>query len=346
MKTVLDVVNPLEMNQSVIFGYYGGGNFGDELLLEVLLDLCENASVKDVKFVYRNREMYPIMHRTRDYQPLFGLRELIVASIKSRTIVVGGGGHWGLDMNPSVLLMSVLLLVFRLVLRKKIYLLGVGFYNSTSRLGRISAWIAATASTQVVARDEESYYNFMRFYPSKTHLDKDIVFYLPNLDLKKYDDSAQKIATELNIEEGINYTLVAFRRFQVKHSNQFNYLVEQTVTDNPQQHFITMTLEPESVDPEGSERLRYIHANNENTVVSDFHFNPLAFACFLEKNAKTIQMVAPQYHAQLIAHLVGIRHMPIVYDNKVEQLLIGFNISEVIPITLVTSDEINNFVRI
>ena len=40
--SILQVLEKYNLDKSLIFGYYGGGNFGDELLLEVLQNLLRH----------------------------------------------------------------------------------------------------------------------------------------------------------------------------------------------------------------------------------------------------------------------------------------------------------------
>src|SRR4029079_7172941 len=89
---------------------------------------------------------------------------LIRAILKKKNIVVGGGGLWGMDVNANIFLMSLMLLMSRRLLGKKVHLTAVGCYNSTTALGRLSAWCAAKAANTIIARDQETYANFKRWH--------------------------------------------------------------------------------------------------------------------------------------------------------------------------------------
>ncbi|HSX01028.1 MAG TPA: hypothetical protein VLF67_02185, partial [Candidatus Saccharimonas sp.] len=56
---------PLE--RTVLIGYYGGGNFGDELLLEVLQANLQAHGVKQASFLYRGPAPYQQYHHDFGY---------------------------------------------------------------------------------------------------------------------------------------------------------------------------------------------------------------------------------------------------------------------------------------
>src|SRR6266568_8161765 len=87
--------------RSLLIGYYGGGNYGDELLLEVLANMLKQQGVQDITIAYQNPPHYPIFHRDFGYRlvEMNDKRRLIKAILDSDNIIIGGGGLWGLDMN-------------------------------------------------------------------------------------------------------------------------------------------------------------------------------------------------------------------------------------------------------
>lgn len=59
--TLDELLKEHDFSDSLLLGYYGGGNFGDELLLEVLLNLfAEQKAKKCEYFVSADRAISPI----------------------------------------------------------------------------------------------------------------------------------------------------------------------------------------------------------------------------------------------------------------------------------------------
>ena len=141
------------LEKSVLIGYYGGGNYGDELLLEVLAARLRGEGVQNITITYQDLSLYKTYHRDFGY-PLIQMGNKVAVLrtiVKNKTIIVGGGGLWGLDVNPNIFLLSLMLFASRWLLGKSVYLLGVGYYNSTNWYGRLSAWVAGSLEAQPTA---------------------------------------------------------------------------------------------------------------------------------------------------------------------------------------------------
>ena len=144
---IKEIIKRYDLNSSLIFGYYGGGNYGDELLLEVLLTAFDEEKIKDISYMYQRPELHDRYHTHRpDRKRIVGKLGLLLQMLKSRNIIMGGGGHWGLDMNLNVFILSIAFFIAHFLFRKKIYLIGVGYYGSTNRLGHMSAWLVAKSA--------------------------------------------------------------------------------------------------------------------------------------------------------------------------------------------------------
>ena len=148
-----DFLQKTNLDDSLLIGYYGGGNYGDELLLEVLCNLLASKGVQNLKITYQRPNTYQAMHRNfgSELVDIHNREAVTRAAFKSKNILIGGGGLWGVDMNFNTLLLSIFLFVSRWALRKKVYLLGVGYYNSTTWMGRLGAWFAGKAANVIIA---------------------------------------------------------------------------------------------------------------------------------------------------------------------------------------------------
>jgi polysaccharide pyruvyl transferase WcaK-like protein len=320
-KTIGDVFARENLEQSVLIGYYGGGNYGDELLLEVLMNLFAARKVKDLTITYQRPSRYTKFHHDFGYEriDMRDKRAVLGAIARNKNIIIGGGGLWGLDMNPNIFLLSCLLLFSKLVLRKKIYLLGVGFYNSTNWLGRLSAWLAAKSAFVIIARDEETLQNFSK-YQFHTYFDKDIAWYsrrLPDLSEDYRSDTA-------NLDDKLSVTkktlFMSLRRFRPDQQNNYDTFVAEIIHTNPTRPIIVAIMEPKNVDPEGYKQLLEWQKMHSNLQVIDFSYNPIGLMQFFKENHERLALIAPQFHLIITAEIAGVPFLPMAYDNKVEQL--------------------------
>jgi len=308
------------LEHSVLIGYYGGGNYGDELLLEILANDLHGKGVQDLTIAYQNPEQYQRHHHDFGYQllPTSNKKQLLQAIRKSHNIIVGGGGLWGLDMNLSVFLFSLLLFIAGRLLGKNVFLLGVGYYNSTSRLGRMAAWLAGKGSAYIIVRDEESLKNFQKI----THgvdIDQDLAWRLPKLKLAAYKDDFTALDRQLVVAGKTLF--ITLRRFRPHQKNTYTRLIETYLANNREKPIIVALMEPRDVDPDSYELVRDWQRQHKNVQVIDFSYNPFALFMFFVRHHKNLAVIAPQFHTILTAHLAKVPFLPLSYDNKVADLL-------------------------
>jgi polysaccharide pyruvyl transferase WcaK-like protein len=318
--SVPELLAKTDLDDSLILSYGGGGNYGDELLLEVLLNMLKKAGVKRVDIAYLRPERYTTYHHDFGYRivDLWNRVQMLHSVFRNKNIIVGGGGLWGLDMNLSIFIMSLMLWCSRWLLGKKVYLLGVGYYNSTNKLGHAGAYLAAKAANVIVARDTETRRNFERFRKNVTQ-DHDMVWYSRQLDLSAYQPEAKKLDQRLPITAKTLF--ITLRRFDTKYQNDFKKIVEGCIAANPDRPIIVALLEPREVNPEDHAQMRrWAHARL-NVRVIDFSFNPLALLLYFQRNHRRLVFIGPQFHGLLTAHLAEVPLFPLVYDNKSQALL-------------------------
>lgn len=310
------------LDNSLLVGYYGGGNFGDELLLEVLLNLLHtNQPEAQVDIYYLHPEWFSDFHKDFGHRVVNAqsLSDSFKSFMRSKQVIVGGGGLWGLDFNIKVLFLSVMLFIGRFIFRKDVYLLGVGFYNSTSYLGRIGAWFAGKAANSILARDEESYENFLSVN-KKTKLAADFSIYLDEISESNYKSEIERINKILSIQKKTLFLSV--RNFKPPLDSHYRHLVEQIITANFDKNIILIILEPRKINPSAfAFLLRQSKKNHPHIKTFDFGVNPVAFYFFTRIHSEKLLFITPHYHAIAIAIKNKIPFLPIVYDNKTVQLL-------------------------
>lgn len=307
-----------DLEKCLLVGYYGGGNFGDELLLEVLLNVLYQRQVRQVAFVYRNQAKLHDWHATFPYRVIGSLPGMLLGMLRSRSIIVGGGGLWGMDVNFNILLLSLLLWLARHVLGKEVYLLGVGYYGSTGRLGRFSARLAAKSANLIIARDDETLHNFQKLSP-EVSLDTDLAFLLPKLDLTTYDKAAKRLAAGLHLGHDMVY--VTLRQFHDDRAAAYHRALESAIAKHSQVTWLVSLLQPVSDYPAGQVLLERWARHYPNVQLLKTDVNPLVLVRFFQQHAAQFRFITPQFHAIVTAIICHIPYAPIVYDNKVQQLL-------------------------
>lgn len=320
---ISDFIRNTNLERSLLIGYYGGGNYGDELLLETLQNLLVNRGVKDITISYQDPPNFTDFHHDLGYKllPTYDKKALLTAMVKNKNIIVGGGGLWGVDMNLNTFLLSVLLFVARRVFGRKVYLLGVGYYNSTNRMGHMGAWFAARAANVIICRDTETETNF-RKKGGKVSLDTDMAWYIKDVDLKPYKKDLTALDKKLKVKEKTLF--VALRRSQSKRQAEdfarLNDLIEDRIKANQDKPIIVALLEQKKM----SDELALVHSwrkKYKNVQILDFSVNPLTLFSFFQEYTDKLVLVAPQFHIIITAYLNGAAFAPIVYDNKVQALL-------------------------
>jgi polysaccharide pyruvyl transferase WcaK-like protein len=260
---------------------------------------------------------------------------VVRAFIRNDTILIGGGGLWGMDVNLNIFLLSILLWIARYILRKRISLIGVGYYGSTTFLGRISAYIAAISANRIIARDQESFDNFKRIN-RQVHLDKDMAFYLPDFDLSDYKAESNRFIT---LNPVANETVIlGLRRF--KTGENYRNIIK-TLQTELKQDLILAFFEPTATDPAFYSQ----YASLENIKIMHFNYNPIVLYHYFLANQKKLFVIAPQYHVQLLAGLANVPFLTLAYDNKNVQLHRLFNLSDSIPMSKLNQLPLAHYVK-
>lgn len=337
-----DILESQDLEQSIIIGNYGNGNYGDELLLEVLAGMLRQRGVQQVTLTCLKPELYDTYHHDFGYPrvTIHDRRRLLAAILKSKTVVIGGGGLWGMDVNPNIFLLSLLLYISRRVLDKKVYLLGVGYYDSTSRLGHISAWLAGKAANAIVARDDETLRNF-HCVNHQVALDTDIAWHIPNLDLKPYKNDLGALEQQISLSQKTMF--ITLRRFRATYHNNYLQAVEAFLAGNQGRPVILALMEPRSVDPENYQRILSWQQQYKNIQAIDFAYNPLTLYLFFQRHRHQLALIGPQFHILITAHLTKVPFLPLAYDNKVVELFKQIGEPGLIAMQAVQPDDLQRF---
>jgi polysaccharide pyruvyl transferase WcaK-like protein len=335
---IINFFNKSDLNNSFVIGHYGGGNFGDELLLETLIILFTKFQFKDIKFMHFSNAYFKNWHKiSKTFLIINNKNKFKVAKhlFESKNLIVGGGGLWSLDSNINILIMSFVLFFCKFILRKNVYLLGVGYYNSINFWGRISAWLAGHSATLIITRDNESYKNFKKLN-SNTFIDFDLTFYLKNFNLKNYKNDVKLLTEKINLlKKNVFFTIRGV---------EFSKNILQIIKNNPTVNFIFLNFNNNKIYKNLNiyYELRKMSYDLPNLSIYEFDYNPVALFCFFKENADKIFMISPQFHGQIVAYLAEVRFMPISYANKDTELFKILNINNFYNMQSIGKDDIQN----
>jgi polysaccharide pyruvyl transferase WcaK-like protein len=307
----------------LVIGYYGGGNYGDELLMEVMMHNLQRINVKGY-FYYQGISKYRAHHKSYEHELLgrYSRRATMAAFFKCDSIVIGGGGIWGMDFNKRVFELSVFLLLAKCIFRKQVYLVGVGAYASTSKAGRIATIIAGMGATEIYSRDRETYGRFFKWC-RKTHLSEDLIYATVDIPENGYKAEISRLTSTLTFKE--HAVMMMIRRFNDSRDDQYRAAIKDVIGLHGDTPFFIGICESRKTDPIGYSYLLSLKEQYPHVVTFDFSFNPIAFFFYIKNHADNLLIVAPQYHMLLTAFLNNVEFMPISYDNKSFEFLSSIN---------------------
>jgi polysaccharide pyruvyl transferase WcaK-like protein len=335
-------INTTDLNNSLLIGYYGGTNFGDELILEVLMSRLSNNKFKEINIYYFNKKNYNTYHKNFKYNIIDSKNRYsqFLKIISSKSIIIGGGGLWGCDSNLNIFILSFLMFIFKILLRKNIYLLGVGYYDSANKIGKVSAFFAGISANIIFARDDETISNFKKINKN-TYKDNDIAFLLPEIELSHYNLDCMRISKKLGLHD--EKIIIGFRHFKQEDDKYTNNILK-LIDSSPEKKFILFFFQSKEFSSSTFNKIKSIEKKYNNVSITDFHFNPISLYLAIKLNSSNLKIVAPQYHVQLIAHLTNTTFLPISYDNKNLELFKQINIKKQIPINNIRYEDLKNFI--
>lgn len=305
---------------TLLIGFYGGGNFGDELLYDVFSDMFKSRR-KPFRFLFQSPRMFSVWHNDADRANMVDARSksaIVKSLITQRNYVFGGGGLWGRDFNTTLLLFTILLFIFSLLPGKRLYLFGVGFYDSAGKAAKFSAWLMAKRTRLIIARDPQSHDNFSA-YTSRVAQDQDAAFYMDSCTWA--NASYQNVIGESNKKK-----LLVFLRGRYSAKNQ--HIVEDVLRRfSGEFEIVFYVYGPSDVRAKLMEQLKITGATIRDF---DHKTTDLFLSMKFYKHKQNLYVIAPQYHVQLAAHLAGIDFLPVSYDHKTAMLHRQLHISNAV----------------
>lgn len=161
----------------VIVGNYGGGNLGDEAMLDVLIEQIRQRD-KNIRVTVPSRrpDVVARLHGQQSVAPV-SLGKGVLRALVCSILMIGGGTIFSTFSGTGVVAITIVAIIRKAVLRKKVFFYGIGYSSSTSRVLSLLAKLAFHLADNVYVRDSISFSNL------KQQMKIDSVSIIPELAL-------------------------------------------------------------------------------------------------------------------------------------------------------------------
>ena len=306
----------------VISGFYGLGNTGDEAILESIIDNLRASFDEslDITVFSLSPQATAEAHQVKSvYRAWRHSNKEKIKALKEADLLISGGGGLLQDTYPTKFLFGPLPYYLIVVLLAKMCGTKVMFFSQgigpvTSRWGKTLMKLANLADF-ITVRDQYSkdYLEKLKVTKPETVVTSDIVF-----AFKKKHDTSCIDSLELSGDEKL--VAVSVRPCpwleNTEHFKQTANILDQLI----EQKGITPVFVPMEGhhDTQASEQvLHYLKHKNKCKILGE-DFTPNQYMHFIGECELAIGM---RLHALIFATLMGVPHIGLSYDQKVESLL-------------------------
>lgn len=313
------------MNKKVcISGYYGFDNFGDELILSILVkNLKQMPNVSGITvFSSKPEKTAEKLEVNSVYS--FNINS-VLKEIKKSDILISGGGSLLQDKTSIKSLMYYLLLIFYAkILRKKVIIFAQGIGPIKCKLMNFITMVLLKHCDLITVRDDNSL-NLLQKY---------------NINAIKCSDPVWNIEIpDVNKTERIGIQLRTFPDLSDKFLDNLANCINKYYSDK---EICLISLQNKldiDVLKTFQEKLQKTNPNIKTKLIEN-----TSEADVIKSIAQLSTLIAMRYHACLIGIKSGVKVLPVNYDIKVENLAKSFDM-ECIPLTGYTEKIFEKFVN-
>lgn len=278
------------MKNILFFGYYGEGNFGDELILENLKNYLSTKF--NLGVLTSNKDFYEDLITFHKFKP-----SEVIKGIKWADIIIGGGGGIYQDKTSfRSLLYYLTILWYSFLRRKKIYLLGQSFIPFKYPISKYLVKISLLTCEKIYLRDKFSfsYLNSIGIPKERLHIIPDIAY------LKEFEST--------NIDK--NYVGINFRPWKGINISSLENILENL---KKSENLIFFSFQ-DSLDLKLFDGLSKEVKNNIE-IVSYYNKD------FISKFCSCKYFIGMRLHSLILASIFYIPFLGISYDDKIEAYL-------------------------
>ncbi len=289
----------------LLSGYFGFKNFGDELILSILINKLKTLN-SDITVITSDPDYTKFNHNSTTCVRTFDILNIIKA-IHASDILISGGGSLLQDVTSFKSLIYYLLIIFiALIFRKRVIIFAQGIGPINNFLGQILAKNILKHCDYISVRDEKSA-NLLKIWGIDADIVCDPVFCY-KIEPKAKD---KIIGIQLRSFKGIDdYTLAFLATFVSK--NFPTYKVE------------IYSLQ-DSLDLDICKKFEQ-KINFENPAIDVSVFSAKSINDIIKHIGCCEYLIGMRFHSLIIGLLSGCKCLAINYDIKVENLAKEFNI--------------------
>lgn len=308
----------MEKRNTFIIGHYGGDNFGDEFMLEALVEYLDTIETIGKIFIVSKKSSYGI-RKVSYVSP--GVLSVLKVFFKTKVLILGGGTHFHDDYHKKRLKRHYLyltkILVITLLYRlsfKKVYYLGVGYSPLSSSKIKKYAKLSVLLANQITVRDKISLQNLnhlsKKVHSSRLHL---------MFDLASLHKEVERTKTKKDTVVGISLTSFRYSSNTNNDALWNNHIIPQIgfIYRNTQisvRIFVFRGGSRES-DISLSKKLQeHLYEIDPSRVRVYGYMDDTEK--FVNPLAQCEYFIATRYHSAVIAYLVGCKMLIIPYHQK------------------------------
>ena len=289
---------------AVISGYYGFGNFGDEIILSVLTKKLKDCGIEPIVLSSNpektSKEHFVNSINSFNFYQVSGL-------IKQSDILISGGGSLLQDVTSIKSLLYYLWIIFTAIrYKKKVIIFAQGIGPIKNKIAQIITAKLLKKCDYVSVRDLKSH-QLLEKWDVKSELLCDPVF-----------------SIKVNHSENLGKLGIQLRSFPSINDDFLKKLANQVVENFGNMQVEIFSLQ-NSLDIEICKRFEQILKSIEPNMITEVISN-VSNDKIIERLSNLEYLIAMRFHAIVIALKASVKTLAINYDIKVEKLALSSDI--------------------
>ncbi|KQC30600.1 polysaccharide pyruvyl transferase family protein [Flagellimonas eckloniae] len=308
----------MERKNTFIIGHYGGDNFGDEFMLEALLEYLDTVNIIGKIFIV-NKKSSNTKSKVTYVSP--SLLSILKIFFQTKVLILGGGTHFHDDYHKKRLKRHYLYLtkiltisLFYRLCFKKVYYLGVGYAPLGSSTIKKYTKISLLLANHITVRDKVSLKNLNNLSQKSLSSEEHLTF-----DLASLHREVEHIRVKSDSLVGISITSFNFSSKPSEDNLWAHSLIPQIgsiykKTNISIRIFVFRGGFRESDIPLSEKLKKHLYQIDPNRVTIYEHSD--STEKFVMPLAQCKYFIATRYHSAVIAYLVGCNMLIVPYHQK------------------------------
>ncbi len=308
----------MERKNTFIIGHYGGENFGDEFMLEALLEYLDTVNIIGKIFIVSKQSSISKGKACYISPSFFNILKVF---FRTKLLILGGGTHFHDDYHKKRLKRHYLyltkILVISLLYRicfKKVYYLGVGYAPLGSFAIKKYTKTSLLLANYITVRDKVSLNNLNNLSRKPDTSRVQLTF-----DLASLHKEVKHVNTKNDMLIGISLTSFSFSSNSNEDTIWDNHIIPQigSIYRNTKisiRIFVFRGGSRESDIPLSKKLQKHLHEIDPSRVTIHEHVDDTEK--FVAPLAQCEYFIATRYHSAVISYLVGCKMLIIPYHQK------------------------------